>query len=97
MFKGLCLMGTVNFLFYSGCIIWLTNTPTSGPEGIGIGFLAMLCLAFSVLLTGFGLNQVYREVFNGTIKAKVLVATLISASPLILCMLYAVFHHKARS
>jgi hypothetical protein len=86
MFKGLCIMGGLNFLLYLCSLSVVTNSSYTGPEGIGSAFLGIVSLLFSVLLTGFGLRQLYTESFQKPLAGRTLIATLVAASPLLVCL-----------
>jgi hypothetical protein len=76
-------MGGLNFILYLGCMLVVTDTSYSGPEGIGSAILSMVSLFFSLILTGFGLNQLYAELSRNSLNRRTLIATLCAALPLL--------------
>jgi hypothetical protein len=94
MFKGLCILGALNFLFYVGCRLQLADTPSSGPEGIGSAFLAMASLLFAMILTGFGLNRFYVELLRKSVTRRTILATLSAASPLLAWLFFTALRFK---
>lgn len=76
-------MGALNLPLYFGSTWVVTNTSYTGPEGIGSAILRMISLLFSLLLTGFGLRQLYTELFRTSLSIRTVVATLTVAFPLL--------------
>lgn len=83
MFWGMCVMGGLNFLLYCYSMRVVTNTSNTGPEGIGSAILAIVCILFSILLAGFGLKQLYAELFRKSLSPRTVIATLVAASSLL--------------
>jgi len=83
-------MGGLNFLLYFRCMRVVTNISNTGPEGIGSAILAIGCILFSILLTGFGLRQLYGEFISKSLSIRTAIATLVAASSLMASLRFGV-------
>jgi hypothetical protein len=83
-------MGGMNFLLYFCCMRVVTNTSNTGREGIGLAILAIVCILFSILLTGFGLKQLYAELYRKSLSIRTVIATLTAASSLLASLWFGV-------
>ena len=97
MFAGLCALGIINLAAFLTSYWKAGHAPGGGVEGLGAALFAYGCVFFSVLLSGFGLNQLYSEIRNRAVGARTIAALMVTASPLLFLLVVQVVSSKVRT
>ncbi len=97
MFIVLCTLSSVNLVVSLTCASAVAHAPGGGVEGLGSALIGFCSIAFSVLLTGFGYNQLLIEIRKKAITGRTVAAIALAAAPLLIIFFVEVLPTRLRS
>ena len=94
MFLRFLILSAGNLVVFLLCYLRVAHAPGGGVEGLGSALLGFVSLFISLLLSGFGMNQIYAELRQGRPSVKAVLSTAFAIAPLVI---FAVAQHAERA